>query len=71
MIFQRGETYKCLALTSISRPVVLPLETGIVPLSWFSVKSSHERLDKLPMEGGIGPLKLFAFRALQTMLIKV
>lgn len=62
-----GKTYKCLVLTSLSRPDVVPLEMGIVPFSWLAVKSSHERLDKLPMEGGIGPLKLFEFRDLQRM----
>ena len=70
MICQRGNTYKCLALTSISRPVVVPLDMGIVPFSLLSVRLIHERLDKLPMEGGIGPLKLLEFRNLRRMAIK-
>lgn len=57
-------TYKCLALRSMSRPGAIPLETGMVPLSSLSLRSSQERLVKLPIEGGIGPLKLLEFKDL-------
>jgi hypothetical protein len=57
-------TYKCFAFSSKSNPGEVPSDTGIVPLSLLSVKSSRERLDILPMEGGIGPLKLLEARDL-------
>lgn len=53
----------------MSRPGVIPFETGMVPLSWFSLKSNHERLAKLPSEGGIGPVKLLEFNDLHHEMI--
>lgn len=58
-------TYKCLALNNLSRPGVVPFETGMDPCSLLSDRSIKVRLDRLPMEGGIGPLKLLFFRDLQ------
>lgn len=48
----------------MSRPGVLPWETGRGPLSLLSAKSSQRSFDKLPTEAGIGPIKLFKFKDL-------
>lgn len=57
--------YKCLALSSISKPAgVVSPETGMVPFNLFKLRSSHDSNDKLPMEGGIGPVKLLEFKEL-------
>lgn len=58
-------TYKCFVPTSISRPGVVPLETGIVPESLLSAKSSQESFDRLPIDAGIGPLKPLEFKDLR------
>lgn len=63
-------TDKCNAFTSPSNPGELSLETGIVPSSWLSVKSSNTSLVRLPIEAGIGPLKLLEFKFLQKMAWK-
>ena len=44
------EAYKCLALSNISRPVVVELETGKCPSSWLSLRSNQTRFARLPME---------------------
>lgn len=59
-------TYRCLVLTSESKPSAEPCEIGIVPLILLSLRSSHDNLDKLPIDGGIGPVKLFEVRDLTT-----
>lgn len=61
----REATYRCLVLTSQSKPGVEPFETGMVPLSLLSLRSSHDNLDKLPIDGGIGPVKLLEVRDLR------
>lgn len=66
---KEDDTYKCLVLTSKSSPGVSPLETGMLPVSRLSVRSSQKRLVKLPIEAGTGPLNLFEFRDLQGITI--
>lgn len=53
-------THKCLAFLSWSSPG----PTGIVPVNWFSARSSQYSFDSLPRDGGMLPLKLFVFSAL-------
>lgn len=67
VIYIRDRTYKCFAFTRLSRPRVVPLETGMGPESWLSLRSNHERLVNLPMDGGMGPIKLLLLRPLKQM----
>lgn len=58
-------TYKCCALRRRSRPgLPWSSETGIVPSSWFSARSSQSIFDRLPRERGIVPLNLLELSAL-------
>lgn len=50
---------------SISRPGLLPLEIGMLPVSLLSAISNQKRFDKLPIEAGISPMKLFKLRDLR------
>jgi hypothetical protein len=68
---EQGElTYKCFVWTSRSRPGVVPVETGMVPVSMLSARSSQKSLSRLPSDGGIDPLKRFELRDLQVIPVK-
>ena len=62
-------TYKCFALTSISRPDVVPLETGMAPSSILLDRSSRKSFERFPIECGIGPVNLLEFRSLREIAV--
>jgi hypothetical protein len=67
---QRDLTYKCSALTSISRPDVVPLETGMAPSSRLLNRSSTTSFERFPIECGIDPVNLLEFRSLREIAIE-
>jgi len=50
---------------SLSNPGWLAFETGRVPVSSLSARSSQMMLTKLPNDAGIEPLNLLEFKALR------
>ena len=48
----------------------MPVETGMVPVSMLSARSSQKSLSRLPSDGGIDPLKRFELRDLQVIPVK-
>jgi hypothetical protein len=62
-------TYKWFALTSISRPDVVPLETGMAPSSILLDRSSRKSFERFPIECGIGPVNLLEFRSLREIAV--
>lgn len=65
------KNYKCLAPSSISKPSEVLVETGMLPLSLFILKSNQDSWVKFPMEAGIDPLKLFEFNDLHNSYSKL